>query len=73
VAVLLRSDSLANVTAGANAIFGTGPGQAGSLFTVTSIRKGFAGGGFGGGQSLPKQMAMSACLTCTWTWRAGTN
>jgi hypothetical protein len=60
VAVLLRSDSLANVTAGANAIFGTGPGQAGSLFTVTSIRKGFVGGGFDGGQSLPKQMAMSA-------------
>jgi hypothetical protein len=55
VVVLLRSDSLAHVTAGANAIFGTGPGQAGSLFTVTSIRKGFAGGG----QSLPKQMALS--------------
>ncbi|HYX61753.1 MAG TPA: hypothetical protein VE888_22385, partial [Streptosporangiaceae bacterium] len=60
VVVLLRSDSLANVTAGANAIFGTGSGQAGSLFTVTSIRKGFVGGGFGGNQSLPKQMAMSA-------------
>jgi hypothetical protein len=60
VAVLLRSDSLAHVTAGANAIFGTGAGQAGSLFTVTSIRKGFVGGGFGGDQSLPKQMAMSA-------------
>jgi hypothetical protein len=60
VVVLLRSDSLANVTAGANAIFGTGSGQAGSLFTVTSIRKGFVGGGFGGGQSLPKQMALSA-------------
>jgi hypothetical protein len=59
VAVLLRSDSLANVTAGANAIFGTGSGQAGSLFTVTSIRKGFVGGGFGGTQSLPKQMALS--------------
>ncbi len=59
VAVLLRSDSLANVTAGANAIFGTGSGQAGSLFTVTSIRKGFVGGGFGGNQSLPKQMALS--------------
>ncbi len=59
VAVLLRSDSLANVTAGANAIFGNGSGQAGSLFTVTSIRKGFVGGGFSGGQSLPKQMAVS--------------
>lgn len=60
VAVLLRSDSLANVTAGANAIFGTGSGQAGSLFQVTSIRKGFVGGGFSGAQSLPKQMALSA-------------
>jgi hypothetical protein len=60
VVVLLRSDSLANVTAGANTIFGTSSGQAGSLFTVTSIRKGFVGGGFGGQQSLPKQMALSA-------------
>jgi hypothetical protein len=60
VAVLLRSDSLSNVTTGASAIFGTGPGQAGSLFTVTSIRKGFVGGGFSGSQSLPKQMAMRA-------------
>jgi hypothetical protein len=59
VVVLLRSDSLAHVTAGANAIFGTGPGQAGSLFTVTSIRKGFVGGGFGGAQSLPKQTEAS--------------
>ena len=59
IAVLLRSDTLAHVTAGANAIFGTGSGQAGSLFTVTSIRKGFVGGGFGGDQSLPKQMALS--------------
>jgi hypothetical protein len=62
VAVLLRSDSLANLTAGANAIFGTGSGQAGSLFSVTSIRKGFVGGGFTGQQSLPKQMAVSAGL-----------
>jgi hypothetical protein len=59
VAVLLRSDSLSNITAGANAIFGSGTGQAGSLFTVTSIRKGFVGGGFSGGESLPKQMALS--------------
>lgn len=60
VAVLLRSDSLDNIASGANAIFGTGPGQAGRLFTVTSIRKGFAGGGFQDTRSLPKQMAMSA-------------
>src|SRR5262249_58085448 len=30
------------------------------IFDVTSIRKGFAGGGFEGAQSLPKQMAMAA-------------
>jgi hypothetical protein len=59
VAVFFRSDSLDNIAAGANAIFGMGTGQAGGLFTVTSIRKGFMGGGFTGGQSLPKQMALS--------------
>ncbi len=55
VAVLLRSDSLANIAAGARAIF-----QDLDLFTVTSIRKGFAGGGFDGGRSLPKRMAVAA-------------
>ena len=30
------------------------------MFRVTSIRKGFAGGGFDGSRSLPKQMAMAA-------------
>ena len=30
------------------------------LFRVTSIRKGFAGGGFDGGRSLPKRMAVAA-------------
>src|SRR5207248_10809103 len=60
VAVLLRSDSLDTITAGANALFGTGVDQAGSLFTVTSIRRGFAGGGFYGGQSLLCQMARAA-------------
>src|SRR5204863_6313521 len=30
------------------------------LFDVTSIRKGFAGGGFDGGAGLPKQMALTA-------------
>lgn len=60
LAILLRSDSLDNISAGANAIFETGAGQAGSLFTVTSIRKGFAGGGFNGQKSLPKQMASNA-------------
>jgi hypothetical protein len=55
VAVLLRSDSLDHIGAGAKALF-TGLG----LFEVTSIRKGFAGGGFEGGQSLPKRMAVAA-------------
>jgi hypothetical protein len=30
------------------------------LFDLTSIRRGFAGGGFGGGRSLPKRMALAA-------------
>jgi hypothetical protein len=54
VAVLLRSDSLDHIAAGAKAILGA------ELFEVTSIRKGFAGGGFDGGQGLPKKMAVAA-------------
>jgi hypothetical protein len=54
--VLLRSDDLANIADGAKSIFGELDG----LFELTSIRKGFAGGGFGGGTSLPKQMATAA-------------
>ncbi len=60
VAVLLRSDSLANITSATNAIFGSGRGQAGSLFTVTSVRQGFAGGGFYGQQGLPSKLALAA-------------
>ena len=60
VAVLLRSDSLANITAATNALFGQGNDQAGSLFTVTSIRQGFAGGGFYGQQGLPSKLALAA-------------
>jgi hypothetical protein len=55
VAVLLRSDSLANIAAGAKALF-----EDLDVFRATSIRKGFAGGGFDGGQSLPKRMAVAA-------------
>jgi hypothetical protein len=55
VAVLLRSDSLGHIAAGAKALF-----EELDLFEVTSIRKGFAGGGFEGGQSLPKRMAVAA-------------
>ena len=46
VAILLRSDSLANITSATNALFGSGCNQAGALFKVTSIRQGFAGGRF---------------------------
>ena len=55
VAVLLRSDSLDHIAAGAKALITDL-----DLFHVTSIRRGFAGGGFAGGQSLPKKMAMAA-------------
>lgn len=60
VAVLLRSDSLANITSATRAIFESGCGQAGSLFKVTSIRQGFAGGGFYGQQGLPSKLALAA-------------
>ncbi len=55
-AVLLRSDAAGNVDAGHDAIFS----ELGDLFRVTSIRKGFVGGGFHGAPSLPKRMAMAA-------------
>jgi hypothetical protein len=55
VAVLLRSDHLDHIAAASKALF-----RDLDLFRVTSIRKGFAGGGFDGGQSLPKQMAVAA-------------
>ncbi len=55
LAVLLRSDSLDHLAAGSKALF-----RDLDLFAVTSIRKGFAGGGFGGRQSLPKRMAVAA-------------
>jgi hypothetical protein len=60
VAVLLRSDSLAHIMAATNALFGPGSNQAGSLFKVTSIRRGFSGGGFYGQQALPSKMALAA-------------
>jgi hypothetical protein len=60
VAVLLRSDSLTNIMQATNALFGTGSNQAGSLFEVTSIRRGFTGGGFYGHQSLPSRLALAA-------------
>ena len=56
VAMLIRSDSRERVGDGARAIFD----EAGDLFELTSIRKGFQGGGFAGGKSLPKAMATAA-------------
>jgi hypothetical protein len=56
LAVLLRSDEQEHVAEGARVLFE----ELGSFFEVTSIRKGFVGGGFGGGRSLPKEMAMAA-------------
>jgi hypothetical protein len=55
VAVLFRSDSLAHIAQAHRAIFRHLP-----YFRVTSIRRGFAGGGFGGETSLPKRMATAA-------------
>jgi hypothetical protein len=56
VAVLLRSDFLDHIEEGAQVLFEDIEG----LFRVTSIRKGFVGGGFDGGIGLPKQMALAA-------------
>jgi hypothetical protein len=56
LAVLLRSDSRDHVSAAARRIFH----ELSHLFEVTSVRNGFAGGGFGGGPGLPKQMALAA-------------
>jgi hypothetical protein len=55
VAVLLRSDSRANIQVAAKALF-----EDVALLQMTSIRRGFAGGGFDGGRSLPKRMALAA-------------
>ena len=56
VAVLVRSDSLDHVQEAVESLFGD---PAGAL-RITSVRRGFAGGGFGGGPSLPKQLALAA-------------
>ncbi len=56
VAILFRSDELEHVVEGARAVFGELDG----ILETTSIRKGFAAGGFDGGQSLPKKMAVAA-------------
>jgi hypothetical protein len=55
VVVLLRSDTLDHMDVAHKALFDDL-----KLFSITSIRRGFAGGGFAGKQSLPKKMAMAA-------------
>jgi hypothetical protein len=55
VAVLLRSDRLDHIEFARTALFEKLP-----LFQMTSIRRGFAGGGFHGGQSLPQRLAIAA-------------
>ena len=54
VAFLIRSDVRAHIDDATKRVRDT------KLFNVTSIRRGFAGGGFDGGRSLPKQMAQAA-------------
>jgi hypothetical protein len=56
VAFLLRSDRFEHIQAGTKAIFERMAG----VLEMTSIRKGFAGGGFEGGKGLPKAMAQAA-------------
>jgi hypothetical protein len=54
VAILLRSDVRAHILDAEKRL------RDSKLFQFTSIRRGFAGGGFEGKQSLPKQMALAA-------------
>ena len=56
VALLLRSDEREHVADAARSLFADTDG----LFDLTSIRKGFQGGGFSGGPGLPKSMATAA-------------
>ena len=54
VAFLIRSDVRDHIDDATKRI------RDSKLFTLTSIRRGFAGGGFDGARSLPKQMALAA-------------
>ncbi len=56
VCFVFQSDSLERISAGAQEIFRPLAG----LFEITSIRKGFVGGGFEGSPGLPKTMAIRA-------------
>lgn len=54
VAILLRSDTRAHIDDATKRM------RDSKLFELTSIRRGFAGGGFEGATSLPKQLAVAA-------------
>jgi hypothetical protein len=56
VAFFFRSDSRDLISEASAMIFGATE----DLLELTSIRRGFAGGGFDGGRSLPKRMALAA-------------
>jgi hypothetical protein len=55
VAVLLRSDDQSHIADAARTLFDELP-----VFELTSIRRGFVGGGFGGRTGLPKKVAVAA-------------
>jgi len=54
VAILLRADDRSHIDDAIDRLRSSG------LFHVTSLRRGFAGGSFDGGPSLPRQMAIAA-------------
>src|SRR5207237_9332774 len=54
VAILLRSDERSHVEDAVERL------RSSHVLHVTSLRRGFAGGGFDGGRSLPKQLAQAA-------------
>jgi hypothetical protein len=54
IAILLRSDDRSHIDDAIERLRATG------LVHITSLRRGFAGGAFDGGPSLPKQMAVAA-------------
>ncbi len=56
VCVVFASDSLEHVTQQSQNLFASLE----HVFALTSIRKGFVGGGLGGKRSIPKEMAMKA-------------
>jgi hypothetical protein len=56
VAFFFRSDRREHIADVSTEVFD----EVGDLFELTSIRRGFMGGGFAGGRSLPKRMALAA-------------